>query len=516
MDAKSPGHRLRSKRAWFFLGALYLLGVAHWIFFFYFVYPEGGDRTLFHMVSSPAALFESHIFTAHDWYREIKYQTVIHEAVRTGTLPFHMPEFSKLVFSARDRFLATPIWPMSPQILLHYLLDPYPFSVVNLLLLYSVGFYGCLLLRNGYNLSFSSFVFLFLLFNFNGHFVEKIAVQGSTQTGYFFMPYLLYAIFRASEVESGCHRDRLRWGIILGLVLAAILYQGSLHLFVECVTLVLIWGVVNPQLWAASLGSLLTAFLAGAVRLLPAAVSYGVQANPHAANIVGYGQPDMLIEALVMIRTHLSPPAFAWWEFSLYVSLVGLVMMLYFGLWGPFMSFPWVRFRGWRVMAVPCAVIALLSVRDWKAYIIPNWIPLLNAESVTARYMIIPLLVVVVIAAINFQGFVDKYWGLRKVRYALLASLAVIAGFLFNHSRMWRMHKVQFEFDRVMALGLFGEKPDPTWLIVPRIVNDYTDSWYITSFWVGLVISCVAFVVVIGLLLRERWLHHRFIGTAVH
>ena len=35
---------------------------------------------------------------------------------------------------------------MSPQVLLLYLADPLTFSVINLLLMYCLGFWGCLLL----------------------------------------------------------------------------------------------------------------------------------------------------------------------------------------------------------------------------------------------------------------------------------------------------------------------------------------------------------------------------------
>ena len=60
--------------------------------------------------------------------------------------------------------------------------------------------------------------------------------------------------------------------------------------------------------------------------------------------------------------------------------------------------------------------------------------------------MIIPLVIVSIIATINLQGFIEKYWQWKKVKYVIIFSISVLALFLFNHSRLWRMHKVQNEF----------------------------------------------------------------------
>ena len=73
------------------------------------------------------------------------------------------------------------------------------------------------------------------------------------------------------------------------------------------------------------------------VRLLPAAVSFGVGANPHALNQGGYRSPQHFISAFVDLRMAFETPL-DWWESSLYVSLPGLLLLLYFGMWAPFFT----------------------------------------------------------------------------------------------------------------------------------------------------------------------------------
>ena len=63
------------------------------------------------------------------------------------------------------------------------------------------------------------------------------------------------------------------------------------------------------------------------------------------------------------------------------------------------------------------------------------------------RYMIVPLILLTVIATINFQGFVEYYRSSKRVNFVLIGAIGVMALFLFNHSRLWRNHLVQNQFD---------------------------------------------------------------------
>ena len=520
------------------LGLLYGLGVVHWLFFFFFVdyytYSgtspaaeirqiigkgsavsetieeirntyrlDRGDKRLlreFAVDRDVMRLFQYKYFTAHDWIKENATQDFIGESMRSRTVPYHVPNYPRMYGVGHERFLGSVLYTTSPQAILLYLVDSQVFTVLNLLFLYSVGFLGCVLLKKRYRLGFWPFALLFLLFNFNGYFVSKVTAYGPSQLGYFLIPFVIYGMFRIPEVGRSDVEEQRKLGVLLGLFTAAILFQGSTHLYVEMITFVIVWGIVNVRYWPVTLIALISSFSLGMARLLPAAVSYGVGPNPHALSVgSGYRHPQHIIDALVDLRTHLDEPIYGWWESSLFVSLVGLLLLAYFGMWAPFLRLEWTRFRGWKALALPCLIILIISFRRWKFFIIPNWIPLLNAESTTTRYMIIPLVIVTVIAAINLQGFIDKHWQWKRVRYLLISSIAGLALFLFNHSRLWRMHRVQSE---VLGYNSWNENES-----VPReslvnlrlfIDNNMNDTIYISACWIGLVGSVLSLCLVVG------------------
>ena len=154
-------------------------------------------------------------------------------------------------------------------------------------------------------------------------------------------------------------------------------------------------------------------------------------------------------------------------------------------------------------MALPCIIIFGLSFGQLRGYVIPTWVPFLNIERLPTRYMVIPLLIVTVIAAINFEGFIRKYWSQKRVLYFLVISVLMLAGFLFNHSRVWRMHKVQNtqdwynsfnENDRIIHQGIFDTQL--------YINNNLNDSIYIAAFWIGLTVSILSLFLAVWLLWR--------------
>ena len=118
--------------------------------------------------------------------------------------------------------------------------------------------------------------------------------------------------------------------------------------------------------------------------------------------------------------------------------------------------------------------------------------------------MIIPLVIVTIIAAINFQGFMDRYWKWKRVRYLLFLSIITLALFLLNHSRLWRMHKVQNEFFSYNAWNE-GERISYEWLVDVQLYinNNMNDTVYIIAFWIGLTVSVLSFFLAVWWLLRK-------------
>mgnify|MGYP007063314986 FL=1 len=152
-----------------FLATLYILGIIHWLAFLMLVYPEGGDKTfiktilgdissLFKYIGDISLLFKYSTFTANDWFHDLSYLNVMKEAIQTWTMPYHVPNLG-LMYTIKERFLGGAVYITSPQILLLYFVSPMTYVIINHLIMYSVGFWGCLLLKKKYNLGVISFSF---------------------------------------------------------------------------------------------------------------------------------------------------------------------------------------------------------------------------------------------------------------------------------------------------------------------------------------------------------------------
>jgi hypothetical protein len=66
------------------LTLLFVMGIAHWLLFFYLVFPEGGDSRLPGMLVSGAPVFGVEEFDAHDLYKELNYVNVAQKSLSEG------------------------------------------------------------------------------------------------------------------------------------------------------------------------------------------------------------------------------------------------------------------------------------------------------------------------------------------------------------------------------------------------------------------------------------------------
>ena len=118
--------------------------------------------------------------TVEDWPLQLMYGTVLKQAVTEHAMPWHI---SREVLNT-THFLAIPETTLSPQVLALGLAADRAVRALQILLLYTAGFIGCLLIRRKYQLSAFATAVLFLLFNFNGFIIATSAsgTRGSSAT----------------------------------------------------------------------------------------------------------------------------------------------------------------------------------------------------------------------------------------------------------------------------------------------------------------------------------------------
>ena len=515
---------------------IFLFGIVHWFFFWYSsdyysyndIKPKSsfelddnqiksynfeslknkdfnfkGDKDLIKKIVNEKKLkikklFTFSEFTSHDWYKEHSYQNVLSYSLKNKIIPFHVPNFDE-IFIGDERFFSNPIYTLSPQILLLKFFDSNVFSILNLFFMFSLGFIGCLLIKREYKLNIQSFIFLFILFNFNGYFITKYSNYGASQLGYFLLPFIFYYLMNICIHFNDNNRKNYN-SILLGLFLSLILLQGSVHLYVEVITFLLFWSIFNFKLWKASFIIYLVNFTTSSFRLLPALLSHGLHANPHTLpdQIVnhggGYGTFEIFVKSLVTLNGSLDYPP-AWNEFSMYVSLTGVLLIFLFCFFIYFVDDKKNYFQIWKYFLIPIILIIIISFHKLKFIILPNWIPFFNVESITSRYIIIPFVFLFILSSINLNLFI-KFNKNKKTAMIFINSLILVSFFsLMNYSRIWRNNLVISEHNWRISLQKDGSNYlyefQPIYNLI--IQNNYDDKIYIYLVIISLFFSIFAY-----------------------
>ncbi len=395
---------------WSWFIALLLIGLVMWTYFLH------GGRIQFEI---------------HDWPKEWQYYTILNQALTEKTIPLHTNPNP----NAPERFLSIPETVLSPQILSLWFLEPGQFVLLNALLLFSIGFLGLLLIKRRFNLSPITFGVLFLLFSFNGHIVSHLSVGHSMWFGYYLLPFFMLQLFRLLD-----HDYDHKWPLVMGLILFGITLQGSIHIYVWCVMLLLILLVILRPHSIPILKSLIASALLAAHRILPAALVFVENKRRF---YPGYINLSDVLSALIKDVSPfeaITGRLVGWWELDQYVSLVGFVFIVLFGF-SPLLNSSDEETRSSRYLPlyIPMMIMMILSFSYLYQPIHSLPIPLVGLERVPSRFLIMSILTLVFIAAISAQR-----WLLTRVqsipkRFIGLTFFVIMGHDILRHTRIWRV-----------------------------------------------------------------------------
>ncbi|MFZ1947685.1 MAG: hypothetical protein WAW06_09065 [bacterium] len=425
-------------------------------------------------------------FKPYDWGKEFIYYSVLRQAVSSGTMPYHI----SLAFHGSNRFLALPEVNLSPQIFLLPAMSVGTFVVFNTLILYSAGFVGSLLLRRRYRLSLAAFAMFFLLFNFNGHVTAHMGVGHSMWAGYFLLPFLMLFLLELLDGEPWRSTS-----VKLALALFFILLQGSFHLFVWCLLFLALMLAFN---WRRYYKPLVTTVALSAVfsahRLLPALFALWGKKEKF---IWSYPTPLELLDALTSIREHtpdrLRPWGTAgWWEYDAYIGLVGLAVLVGFGVWLRWSRNPDLDRYKYPPLDLPLAAMTLLSMSYFHAFITRIPIPLLKSERVAMRFIVVPLVVLTVLSAIRMGPTLARIGRGFKFRFVAVGALVLTALSFLDHSYLWSVGRLGRQF----------ASKDVDLTIPP--IQSQADGFYKTMVVASIAVSAAAVVAAIYAAVRLR------------
>lgn len=429
------------------------------------------------------------LFDYHDW-AEVNAPRLafVRDAVLKGVLPLHMPDASALR-GITDRFMSIPDVILSPQVLLMRWMEVGPFVLVNTLLFYSLGVWGLARLRSRLKLGLAPFAALFFLFNFNGHILTHMSVGHVTWGGYFLFPWVIELVFRLLEGERGW-----RWSAKMALVMFAIYLQGSFHHFVW-VSLFLgllaltCWRTFWPVVKAGAFAVLLSM-----VRILPPVLLLGQFDDEF---LGGYPTLTDILASLVVVRfpeqsleVRSMFSTLGWWEYSLYLGLAGTAFLLAFG------GYRWLRRRGqgalYPELLLPIAGLALLSLGRFYRLVRLVPVPLLSGERASIRMLILPVVVLLVLAAIELQDWLRT----RRLDWAgqaaLLLGLMALVHDLWQHLKAWQV------------TNAFAAFPTTPVNLALKVVANHADPPYVTLVAVGAGISLLSLVALSALAWKDK------------
>jgi hypothetical protein len=399
---------------------LYTLGVWHWVLFY-----RGGNFSL----------------RLDDWKKDYSYYVILKEAMDRREIPYHMSES----YHETDRFLGNPETNLSPHVLLMPVVGIVPFFMWHTLVMYTLGFLGCLLIARRYRLGPIPFALLFLLFGFNGYITAHLSVGHSMWNGYFLLPF--FCLWTLELLDGG---PSLRPALLLALVLFAMMLQGSFHHVIWCWMFLALLLVFNPRLWRGLVVALAFSVALSAVRLGPAAVAFGGRSDR--VFWAGYPNVTYMVEGLIRLLDHNLQDAGAPWirspfvehplgwnEYDMYVGLLGLLALLYFGVVRRLRAGPGRDEYRYRELDAPLLAMAFLSLNYFHKFICDLPIPLLNAEGVSSRFFIIPLVFLMVLAAVHMQRFLERTRPSAALYVLLIGGLLQTAFTLGDHSWAWRI-----------------------------------------------------------------------------
>lgn len=395
-------------------------------------------------------------FDLHDWTQAGAYLSFLRQAFTTNQLPLHIG--STLV--ATDRYLALPQTLISPQSYLLRFLEPGVFTLVNLLILFSVGFIGLMLLRKRYALAPAAFTVLVLLFNFNGQITAHYAVGHLEWTGYFFVPIFILLLLKILEGEKA----GWKWVLFISLTFFLMAIQGAFHFVLWCWIFLLAWGLFYPRKYLLpAIKAILFSLALCLVRFLPPAIEF-VGGGKYF--ISGFPTVTDLFSAMIVLKYPVEAlsgafSSLGWWEVDSYVGLIGLVFLLGLGVYQS-----WRKESGTRSLLAPIGVLTFLSIGQIYSVINHFPIPLLDSERISSRFFILPLAVMIVLGSIHLQKLLIKL-GNRRIaeRIFSLGVLILLAHDLFQHSRIWRVSNMYelFTSTRVNIQSEVINHPDPVY-----------------------------------------------------
>lgn len=474
---------------------LYLFGVLHW-----YLFMQLGDAG----------------YNVFDWRYVHQWLAIVKLALENGRAPYHVAYYSEEIatgnFMFGDRYFALPFLIASPQILALAFLSIANWMTLQVLLIYTAGFWGLVKWIRKLELSASAAVFLIILFSFNGFHSSRIGVGHLQNISYFLVPWVLWIINGFIEAEYSSIRQKSALSLQLAFLLLFVFLQGSSQLVpnIMLVGLCILLFYVRQIGWyvlGGAIGLVLSSYIVWPVLFFS---PYSSMANRIVYAGYGGGSLESIIRGLYYALTRLYTAATdASWESDAYVSLLG-VLLIAAGCAG-------VWFKRRSLAEIPLLSLGFISgmfivgllaldgiyARLWS--LLQHVYALPAIDRLPTRLIIYPLTYVILVASLGFDQVFEIVRTERLKSGLKWLSLSVLLVLLMQHSWLWSLSNTALEWfgnpDSVRSKLTFGA----------RILNHGGDDSYMMTVNVSYLVS---FVTAISALAGYAYLRRRVLRPA--
>ena len=282
--------------------------------------------------------------------------------------------------------------------------------------------------------------------------------------------------------------DGWTWVAKVVFLLFYMVLAGSEHHFFWLLIWLGSFGLMNINRFKWIFYAGLFGGLVSAVRLLPPVL--GIEGFSNEFTMFFGGFPNlldivnqMMILTPVRLGTLNSLSMAGVWEYDIYFGLIGTLFILYFGL------FEWLKSTLYRDFFLPSFLILFFSLGKVYSPLFNSHFPFLGAERVPTRMVIVPIVVLILMAAIFFQKWLDQRNFSGREFLLFLLPLSFLLHDLYQHYQLWNVRELAKFFDPIQIN------------VVGNNLSNHPDSIYTNTLIVGIIISsCSA-----GFLLSQLW-----------
>jgi hypothetical protein len=215
----------------------------------------------------------------------------------------------------------------------------------------------------------------------------------------------------------------------------------------------------------------------------------------------GYRTPQQLIKAFVQIippseslDPQITGATLGWWEFDTYIGLAGVCFLGFFGIL-------WLKNHkkefGYPALILPLLALSAFSIRNVYLIIRITQIPLFSGERVSARFLIIPVVFLIVFACTALQDRLrERNFNLLDITFSSVLLLILLAE-LWSHLETWKV---------MNSVSAF---PYTYTDLAVKTVSNHPDPVYTNGLLAGLAITVLSSVVLLLLSFRDHKLRQK-------